>query len=158
MSLRVQLLAVALLTLVLPVMGLPFIQEMELALRAALEQSLLARAATVATALEERSAALCTPPDCDPHRAGATIYATTLSREPDLDGVRDSHWNTAPDAGLPIDGGQSQSSAANTPPGRSTRAISTNVGSGSIQWSAWTATTRSAQSSGNPVPLDQPPA
>ena len=70
MSLRLQLLAVGLLTLVLPWTGFLYVQEMEAALRAALEQSLLARAATVATALAEQSAALCTPPDCDPKRVG----------------------------------------------------------------------------------------
>ena len=102
MSLRLQLLAVALLTLVLPWTGFRYVQDMETALRAGLEQSLLARAATVATALEEQSAPLCALPDCDPHRAGATVYATALTREPELDGVRDDHWNTATDMGLPI--------------------------------------------------------
>ncbi len=102
MSLRLQLLAVALLTLVLPWTGFRYVQEMETALRAGLEQSLLARAATVATALEEQSAALCTPPDCDSQRAGGTVYATALVREPELDGVRDDHWNITPDLGLAI--------------------------------------------------------
>ncbi len=105
MSLRLQLLAVALLTLVLPWTGFPYIQEMETALRAGLEQSLLARAATVATALEEQSASLCAPPDCDPQRAGAPVYATALAREPELDGVRDDHWSSAADLGLAIGGG-----------------------------------------------------
>jgi two-component system sensor histidine kinase ChvG len=102
MSLRLQLLAVALLTLVLPWPGFRYVEEMETALRAGLEQSLVARAATVATALAEQSATLCTPPDCDPSRAGGTIYATALEREPELDGVRDDHWNTADEAGLAI--------------------------------------------------------
>jgi dedicated sortase system histidine kinase len=102
-SLRLQLLAVGLLTLVLPWTGFRYVvQEMETALRAGLEQSLLARAATVATALEEQGASLCAPPDCDPHRAGATVYATALAREPELDGVRDDHWNTTTDMGLAI--------------------------------------------------------
>ena len=104
MSLRLQLLAVGLLTLVLPWMGLRYVQEMESALRAAFEQSLLARAATLATALAEQSAPLCTPPECNPQRAGATIYATTLAREPELDGVRDGHWITAADSGLALHG------------------------------------------------------
>ena len=69
---------------------------------AGLEQSLLARAATVAAALAEQSAALCEPPDCDPSRAGGTVYATALAREPELDGVRDDHWNLGGDAGLAI--------------------------------------------------------
>lgn len=105
MSLRLQLLAVGLLTLVLPWMSLRYVEEMELALRAALEQSLLARAATVAAALEEQSAPLCTLPDCDPQRAGATVYATTLTRVPELDGIPDDHWNTTPGAGLAFEGG-----------------------------------------------------
>ena len=102
MSLRLQLLAVGLLTLVLPWTGFLYVQEMEAALRAAFEQSLLARAATVATALEEQNAALCAPPECDPQRAGGTVYATALAREPELDGVPDDHWNVAPEAGLAI--------------------------------------------------------
>jgi two-component system sensor histidine kinase ChvG len=101
-SLRLQLLAVALLTLVLPWTGFLYVQEMETALRASLEQSLLARAATVATALEEQSAPLCAPPDCDPQRRGAAVYATSLAREPELDGIRDDHWNTGADLGLAI--------------------------------------------------------
>src|SRR5688572_19727768 len=102
MSLRLQLLAVGLLTLVLPWTGFRYVEEMETALRAGLEQSLLARAATVATALAEQRATLCTPPDCDPLRAGGTVYAAALSREPELDGLRDDHWNTAEEAGLAI--------------------------------------------------------
>src|SRR5262245_56768249 len=102
MSLRLQLLAVGLLTLVLPWAGFLYVQEMEAVLRVGLEQSLLARAATVATALEERSAAFCAPPDCDTQRAGATVYATDLAREPGLDGVRDDNWNSSSDLGLAI--------------------------------------------------------
>jgi two-component system sensor histidine kinase ChvG len=97
MSLRLQLLAVALLTLVLPWTGYRYVAEMETALRASLEQSLLARAATVATALQEQRAPICAPPDCDPALAGATIYATALARAPELDGVRDDHWSGAGD-------------------------------------------------------------
>ncbi|HET7607244.1 MAG TPA: ATP-binding protein [Gammaproteobacteria bacterium] len=102
MSLRLQLLAVALLTLVLPWTGFWYVQEMEAALRASLEQSLLARAATVATALVEQNTALCVPPDCDPLRAGATVYATELAREPELDGVPEDNWNVAPETGMAI--------------------------------------------------------
>jgi two-component system sensor histidine kinase ChvG len=104
-SLRLQLLAVALLTLVLPWTGFRYVQAMETALRASLEQSLLARAATVAAALEEQRAPLCEPPDCDANRAGAAIYGTALAREPELDGVRDDHWSTADDLGVAISGG-----------------------------------------------------
>ena len=53
-------------------------------------------------------------------------------------------------------GGQSQSRAANTPPGRNTRAASPNVEPGSIQCSAWLTMTTSAQSSGRPVSCDHP--
>jgi signal transduction histidine kinase len=102
MSLRLQLLAVGLLTLVLPWTGFLYVQEMEAALRAGLEQSLLARAVTVATALEEQSASLCAPPDCDPLRLGGTIYATALAREPELDGVPDDHWSVAPETALKV--------------------------------------------------------
>jgi signal transduction histidine kinase len=101
-SLRLQLLGVALLTLVLPWTGFRYVQEMETALRGGFERALLARAATVASALAEQDATLCTPPDCEPQRAGATVYATALAREPELDGVRDDHWDTAPDTGLAI--------------------------------------------------------
>jgi signal transduction histidine kinase len=104
-SLRLQLLAVGLLTLVLPWTGFRYVQEMETALRAGLEQSLLASAATVAAALEEQSASLCAPPACDLERAGATVYATALAREPELDGVRDDHWNTTDESALEIGGG-----------------------------------------------------
>jgi dedicated sortase system histidine kinase len=97
-----QLLAVGLLTLVLPWAGFLYVQEMEAALRLGLEQSLLARAATVASALEGESVALCTPPDCDPLRAGGTIYAAALAREPELDGVADDHWSVSPEAGLAV--------------------------------------------------------
>jgi two-component system, OmpR family, sensor histidine kinase ChvG len=104
-SLRLQLLAVALLTLVLPWTGFRYVQEMETALRAGLAQSLLASAATVAAALEEQRAALCAPPDCDAGRAGATVYATALAREPELDGIRDDHWNTTDETAVEIAGG-----------------------------------------------------
>jgi two-component system sensor histidine kinase ChvG len=102
MSLRLQLLAVGLLTLVLPWTGFRYVEDMETALRAGLEQSLLARAATVATALAEQGAALCTPPDCEAQGGGSTVYATALARAPELDGVRDDHWSAAADPGLAV--------------------------------------------------------
>lgn len=105
MSLRLQLLAVGLLTLVLPWTGFRYVQEMESALRTGLEQSLLASAATVAAALEEQSTTLCTPPDCELRRAGATVYATALAREPELDGVRDDHWDTTAGSALEFGSG-----------------------------------------------------
>src|SRR5262245_2629188 len=81
---------------------------MEAALRAGLEQSLLGSAGTVAAALEEQGAALCTPPQCAAQRPGVTIYATTLAQEPELDGARDDAWGPALDAGLPIGAEPSQ--------------------------------------------------
>ena len=106
MSLRLQLLAVGLLTLVLPWTGFRYVQEMETALRAGLEQSLLASAATVAAALEEQSATLVLAAGLRAAaRRCATVYATALAREPELDGVRDDHWNTTDDAALDIGGG-----------------------------------------------------
>ena len=33
-------------------------------------------------------------------RAGATVYATALAREPELDGVRDDHWALTDDTAL----------------------------------------------------------
>ena len=50
---------------------------MEATLRAGLEQSLLARAATVAAALEEQNAAFCAAASCAP-RLGTTVYAPPL--------------------------------------------------------------------------------
>jgi len=48
-------------------------------------------------------------------------------------------------------GGQSQSTAANAPPGRSTRATSAKVAAGSIQCGACTAMTTSALADTSPV-------
>jgi signal transduction histidine kinase len=104
-SLRLQLLAVGLLTLVLPWTGFRYVQEMESVLRGGLEQSLLSSAATVAAVLEEQSATLCAPAECDGGRPGTTVYATELAREPELDGVRDDHWSTTTETALDIGGG-----------------------------------------------------
>jgi dedicated sortase system histidine kinase len=104
-SLRWQLLAVGLLTLVLPWTGFRYVQDVETALRTGLEQSLLASAAAVAAALQEESATFCAPPECDAGRAGATIYAASLAREPELDGVSDDHWGTTAETALDIGGG-----------------------------------------------------
>jgi len=104
-SLRLQLLAFGLLTLVLPWTGFRYVQEMESALRSGLEQSLLASATTVAAALEEQRLPVCAPPQCVAAVAAATtIYAAPLAAEPTLDGVRDD-WNTAADTAIDIPGG-----------------------------------------------------
>ena len=52
--------------------------------------------------------------------------------------------------------GQSQSTAAKTPPGRRMRAISANVAPGSIQCNDCTQVTMSAQASASPVPVEVP--
>jgi signal transduction histidine kinase len=104
-SLRIQLLAFGLLTLVLPWTGFRYVAEMEAALRTGLEQSLVASATTVAAALEEQGMPLCPPPSCVPPetRTGATIYAVPLQGEPQIDGVRDD-WNLPDDAALALGG------------------------------------------------------
>ena len=106
MSLRLQLLAFGLLTLALPWNGLRYVQEMEGALRGGLEQSLLASATTVATALEEQEAVICPPLQCaEPSaRDGTTIYAPPLREEPTIDGVRDD-WYATPEAEIVLKGG-----------------------------------------------------
>jgi dedicated sortase system histidine kinase len=90
---------------VLPWTGFLYVQQMEAALRAGLEQSLLASASTVAAALEEQGAVLCAPPECATTRPGVAIYATPLAREPELDGARDDAWGAALEAGLSIGAG-----------------------------------------------------
>jgi two-component system, OmpR family, sensor histidine kinase ChvG len=106
-SLRIQLFAFGLLTLVLPWTGFRYVAEMEAALRGGLEQSLVASATTVAAALEEQGMPLCPVPHCVPpqSRAGATIYAAPLRSEPQIDGVRDTDWNLPDDAAVSLGGG-----------------------------------------------------
>ena len=106
MSLRLQLLAFGLLTLVLPWTGFRYVQELEKALRSGLEQSLLASAAAVAAALEEQGALSCPLAPCSAANAaaGMTIYAPPLAAEPRLDGVRDD-WNTGDAAAMTLAGG-----------------------------------------------------
>jgi two-component system, OmpR family, sensor histidine kinase ChvG len=95
MSLRAQLLAVALLTLVLPWAGWRYVVEMEGVLRVGLEQSLLASATTMAGSL----AAL--PPflASGVHASGDAVdsrhealYAHPLTSAPRIDGYR-TDWN-----------------------------------------------------------------
>jgi two-component system, OmpR family, sensor histidine kinase ChvG len=102
-SLRIQLLAFGLLTLVLPWIGFRYVTQMEAALRGGLEQSLIASATTVAAALEEQDLPLCAPALCAA-RAGATIYAPPLGSEPQIDGVRQD-WNIPDDAAVALGGG-----------------------------------------------------
>lgn len=106
MSLRLQLLAFGVLTLVLPWNGFRYVQEMEAALRGGLEQSLRTMASAVATALEEQDVPLCRPPECaapDP-QDGTTIYAEPLREEPVVDGVHDD-WYVPNDDAIVLRGG-----------------------------------------------------
>lgn len=90
MSLRLQLLAFGLLTLLLPWAGLKFVEEVEALLRSSLENELLAVARTVARDIEaaedvgQRRAA--------PAAAAGTLYAQTLiGQPPRIEGFR-SDW------------------------------------------------------------------
>ncbi len=105
MSLRAQLLCFGLLTLVLPWAGYRFVQEMEAALRAGFERSLLASAGTVAAALDDQAALLERPRGAlhGSMRAG-TLYATALGGEPRVDGVRDD-WTSRAETAFVLDGG-----------------------------------------------------
>lgn len=94
MSLRVQLLAIALLTLVLPWAGWRYVTEMESVLRAGLEQSLLTAAVTMAGAFGIREP-FRTRTAGDRVRDEA-IYAHPLSAAPRVDGYHDD-WNLGPD-------------------------------------------------------------
>ncbi|MFO7287968.1 MAG: ATP-binding protein [Gammaproteobacteria bacterium] len=101
MSLRAQLLAFGLLTLVLPWAGYRFVQEMEAALRSGLEQAMLASARTVAAALDEQAALI--ERRVGGRSRGDTLYAAPLPAEPALDGFR-SDWTTPDDAALVVAG------------------------------------------------------
>ena len=102
MSLRAQLLAFGLLTLVLPWAGLKFVEQMEAALRSGLEASLSSRAGTVAGALERQlvPAAAARPPRAQPS-VGTAIYAHPPRSGPELDGRR-ADWGLTPSFDLEI--------------------------------------------------------
>lgn len=94
MSLRFQLLAVSLITLLLPWAGCQYVREMEDSLKNGLGQSLVGSAQTVAAALDGRSALLY------PQLGGnaperALHYAYRLDRAPVIDGYA-SDWEPAP--------------------------------------------------------------
>ncbi len=98
MSIRAQLVLVALTTLVLPWAGCQYARELEGALRSAQENALIASAATIANALSAapervfRNIA-----DARPFNAAeGDIYVFPLRRQPLLDGYRDD-WNVAPE-------------------------------------------------------------
>ncbi|HEX7079812.1 MAG TPA: ATP-binding protein [Gammaproteobacteria bacterium] len=104
MSLRAQLLAFGLLTLVLPWAGYRFVQEMEAALRRGLEQALVASAGTVAAALDGQTRLLEPPAVKFGGPRGATIYGLPLAAEPRIDGLRDD-WSSGDESAILLDGG-----------------------------------------------------
>jgi two-component system, OmpR family, sensor histidine kinase ChvG len=102
MSLRLQLLAFGLLTLLLPWAGMRFVQQMETALRSGLEGSLQGSADTVAAALESELARDGTAFPAAVPRAGKTVYAHALGAAPEIDGRRDD-WRLGELPGLALD-------------------------------------------------------
>ena len=90
MSIRLQLLIVALTTLVLPWAGCQYAKELETALRSSQEQSLLASAATIANALSAQPQRVFhDAEDTQPFSAGAgDLYVYPLVTQPLLDGYR----------------------------------------------------------------------
>jgi two-component system sensor histidine kinase ChvG len=89
-SIRLQLLIVALTTLVLPWAGCQYAKELETALRSSQEQSLLASAATIANALSAQPQRVFhDAEDTQPFSAGAgDLYVYPLVTQPLLDGYR----------------------------------------------------------------------
>ena len=96
MSIRLQLLIVALTTLVLPWAGCQYARELETALRASQEKSLLASAGTIANALSSQPQRVFRDPD-DVQTFDANLgdlYVYPLQNQPLLDGYRDD-WGVA---------------------------------------------------------------
>ncbi|MEA3174385.1 MAG: two-component system, OmpR family, sensor histidine kinase ChvG [Gammaproteobacteria bacterium] len=96
MSIRLQLLIVALTTLVLPWAGCQYARELETTLRSSQEKSLLASAGTIANALSAQPQRVFRDAN-DGHAfapAGGDLYVYPLSTQPLLDGYRDA-WNIA---------------------------------------------------------------
>jgi len=97
-SIRLQLLIVALTTLVLPWAGCQYARELETALRDSQEKSLLASAGTIANALSAQPQRVFRDPD-DTRAFAANqgdLYVYPLSSQPLLDGYRDD-WGVAAD-------------------------------------------------------------
>ena len=99
MSLRHQLLAVGVVTLVLPLAGVRYVREVEQVLRTELELGLSARAARVAAALSQQPAVRarlaagaggvrCADAWCRDGDAAKTIYAQPLRARPQVDAIR----------------------------------------------------------------------
>ena len=97
MSIRFQLLLVALATLVLPWAGCQYARELETALRVAQENALLASADTIARALSAQPQRVFPKPDDQAFDAAqGDIYVFPLHSEPLLDGYRDD-WDVPAD-------------------------------------------------------------
>ncbi len=98
MSIRLQLLIVALTTLVLPWAGCQYARELETALRDSQEKSLLASAGTIANALSAAAAARISRSDDTQAFAPdqGDLYVYPLHNQPLLDGYRDD-WGVAAD-------------------------------------------------------------
>jgi two-component system, OmpR family, sensor histidine kinase ChvG len=97
-SIRLQLLIVALSTLVLPWAGCQYARELETALRDSQEQSLLASAGTIANALSAQPQRVFRDPDDTPAFAAdrGDFYVYPLHGQPLLDGYRED-WGVAAD-------------------------------------------------------------
>ena len=96
MSIRLQLLIVALTTLVLPWAGCQYARELETTLRSSQEKSLLASAGTIANALSAQPQRVFRDVTAG-HAfkpADGDLYVDPLSTQPLLDGYRDA-WNVA---------------------------------------------------------------
>jgi two-component system sensor histidine kinase ChvG len=97
-SIRLQLLIVALSTLVLPWAGWQYARELESALRGSQEQSLLASAATIANALSAQPRRVFSNAETRTFEArSGDLYVHPLTNQPLLDGYRED-WDTPFDA------------------------------------------------------------
>jgi two-component system, OmpR family, sensor histidine kinase ChvG len=108
-SIRLQLLIVALTTLVLPWAGCQYARELETALRDSQEKSLLASAGTIANALSAQPQRVFRDPDdtIGFAAAGGDLYVYPLRGQPLLDGYRDDWGVAAAPTDLPTTTGYS---------------------------------------------------
>jgi two-component system, OmpR family, sensor histidine kinase ChvG len=108
-SIRFQLLIIALTTLILPWAGCQYARELETALRASQENALEASASTIAHALSAQPARLFRDvDDVEPFdQAQADLYVFPLHSPPLLDGYRDDWGISADPVPLPATGGVS---------------------------------------------------
>jgi two-component system, OmpR family, sensor histidine kinase ChvG len=108
-SIRLQLLLVALTTLVLPWAGCQYARELETALRGSQEKSLLASAGTIANALSAQPQRVFRDAVDDAPFAAASgdLYVYPLHNQPLLDGYRDDWDIAAAPAPLPTSTGYS---------------------------------------------------